>query len=110
MRGICVACAQRGRALPRVQCVLSVCREVEVGRQAAHDCEALRDCRVRPEAMIWGRKASLKFLIFTLAAGEVGIHFYVPCVTTARCAGRAALLCWVHQSVAFCDVCVRGGA
>lgn len=54
----------------------SVCREVEVGRQAAHDCEALRDCRVRPVAMIWGRKASLIFLIFTLAAGEVGIHFY----------------------------------
>ena len=62
--------------------------------------------------MIWGRKASLIFLIFTLDWQQVRfvfVHFYVPCVTTARCAGRAALLCWVHQSVAFCDVCVRGG-
>ena len=38
---------------------------------------------------------------------RLDIHFYVlPCVTTARCARRAALLFWVHQSVAFCDVCV----
>ena len=54
-----------------------VCREVEIGRHAAHDCVALWDGRVRPEAMIWGRKPSLIFLIFTLAAGEICIYSFL---------------------------------